>query len=491
MTDTSTAAAALVASARADRLRPVFHFTAPAGWLNDPNGVGQVDGVHHLFYQHNPYAPVHDRIHWGHAVSDDLVRWRDRPIALRPGEGQDAEGCWSGVLVDDGGTPTLIYSGRRDGRELACLATGDADLDRWTALDAPIIPERPEGELIAYRDHCVWREGGSWRQLIGSGIAGEGGCAFLYESDDLRSWRPLGTLVIGTAGEVAIDDPDWTGTMWECVDFFRLTPEGTGAPDAASGEQHALVFSAWHDEMTLHPLIALGSYEGTHFEIERVQRLDLGRRHAYAPQTYADEAGRRILWSWMQEGRSDEAARAAGWSGAMTIPRVLTVDANGVVRQQPAPEVTTLREEALAAPWAGAALDIEVDAEVRPDERLELTVLATPDGAERTVVALERGPEGLVLSLDRGRSSLDESTDRRSLSGPVPEGGEGPTHLRVLVDGSSIEAFCDGIALTARVYPTRPDALGASVSGSASVVAATAWRMEQVEEPERALDVSP
>ena len=96
----------LAARAALDPHRPAFHFVAPAGWLNDPNGLTQRDGWYHLFYQYNPFAAVHDRIHWGHARSTDLVHWEHLPIALEPGDGPDVDGCWSGVLVDDGGVPT-------------------------------------------------------------------------------------------------------------------------------------------------------------------------------------------------------------------------------------------------------------------------------------------------------------------------------------------------------------------------------------------------
>ena len=163
----------LVARAEADPLRPRFHFVSPAGWLNDPNGVSQWNGTYHLFYQYNPEGAFHHRIQWGHATSTDLVTWTDQPVALEPSAGPDAEGCWSGVLVNDGGTPTLVYSGRFEDRELPCVAVGSPDLLNWTKDPAnPVIAAPPAGvEVTAYRDHCVWREGTKWRQLVGSASA--------------------------------------------------------------------------------------------------------------------------------------------------------------------------------------------------------------------------------------------------------------------------------------------------------------------------------
>ncbi|WP_102160392.1 glycoside hydrolase family 32 protein [Zhihengliuella halotolerans] len=510
MNPAAAPAADMIKAAHADLLRPAYHFTAPAGWLNDPNGVGHVEGTYHLFYQYNPDGPFHDRIHWGHAVSEDLVRWRDRPIALAPGTGPDREGCWSGVLVDDGGTPTIIYSGRADNRELPCLATGSRDLDEWTPRAEPIIDAPPaDHEITAFRDHCVWREGGRWRQLVGSGIAGAGGTAFLYESEDLRSWTELGPLAVGEAGEERLDDPDWTGTMWECVDFFRMSrgaDGATAAPDGTSDNEHVLIFSAWHEGHTLHPLVAIGSYDGRRFAIERIQRLDLGGRHAYAPQTFRDASGRRILWSWMQEGRDDAATAAAGWSGAMTVPRRLWLDASGTLRSEPVAEVAQLRGVQLlpgpsgtgsafngaASPavtaLSGTALDVEFTADIAAGGGVDVELFATADGAERTVLELRRDDDGLRVRLDRSASTLAAGCDTSPHAGVVLDAGSG-TRVRILLDRSSIEVFVDGIALTTRVYPTRPDAdrIRFLTTGPARVDDACAWAMDGTEEPGRVL----
>lgn len=472
----------------ADRYRPAYHFTSPSGWLNDPNGVSQWNGEYHLFYQYNPYSADHRLIHWGHAVSTDLVRWADRPIALTPSEGPDEEGCWSGVLVEDRGRPVIVYSGHAHGRQTACLAYGDATLTTWTKESGNPVIEPPQGvALTAFRDHCVWRENGVWRQLIGSGIRGEGGTAFLYESEDLVSWRLIGPLATGEAAALPDTDPLWTGTMWECVDFFRLGADGTtGAPDSASDDEHVLLFSAWDDNRTMHPLAAIGRYAGDRFAIDRYQRLDLGGRHAYAPQTFADESGRRVLWSWMQEARGGAAQRAAGWSGAMALPRVLTIDDIGVIRQEPVPELDAARGERLtwtreqgAVASAGDQIEFDLDASVPAGSAVTIEMLATPDGTEKTVAVVGRDADGeLTLTVDRARSSLGEDRDMSMHSGAVPAEHD---HVRVrgFLDRSSLEIFVDGIALTTRVYPTRADAVGIRVlaGGGAALARIDGWRM--------------
>lgn len=501
----------LIARADADPLRPRFHFVSPAGWLNDPNGVSQWNGTYHLFYQYNPEGAFHHRIQWGHATSSDLVNWTDQQIALEPSDGPDADGCWSGVLVNDGGTPTLVYSGRHGERELPCVAVGSPDLLTWTkAPENPVISAAPAGvDITAYRDHCVWREGSGWRQLVGSGIRGRGGTAFLYESDDLRNWDYIGPLFIGDASAGDPAATDWEGTMWECVDLFRAGPGGLGDAAGPLGEGNAgpdvLVFSAWDDGDTRHPLYWTGRYSGDSFTPRQLRRLDYGGRYFYAPQSFADEAGRRVMFGWLQEGRTDEAMVEAGWSGVMSLPRVATLDAHGELAFAPVPEVEKLRRDHVRVPGrvlvgagtpadtgvSGNQLDLELDVQLAPGAVLRLGVLGSADGAEETVIelscALEPGTEG-SLRLDRTRGSLDPTVDVEDRSGPL-QMPEGRVRLRVLVDRSAVEIFANGKPLTARVYPT----LGgkrvtlSSAEGSVCLLAFDAWTMTDIFSGPRAL----
>jgi beta-fructofuranosidase len=138
--------------------------------MNDPNGLIQWRGQYHLFFQYNPFAPVWGSIHWGHAASDDLVHWRDLPIALAPTPNSvDGFGVFSGCAFDANGVPTVLYTGVRqpaDGPriELPCVATStDADLVTWHKHPAnPVIAAPPHDlDLLGFRDHSVWREGGA------------------------------------------------------------------------------------------------------------------------------------------------------------------------------------------------------------------------------------------------------------------------------------------------------------------------------------------
>lgn len=514
----------------ADPHRPGFHLTAPTGWLNDPNGLTHRDGVFHLFYQANPYAAVHDRIHWAHVTSTDLVRWQDEPIALVPDEtGPDQDGCWSGVLVDDDGVPTIVYSGRHGDRELPCVAVGSPDLRTWTKDPAnPVIPHTPPGvDVTAYRDHCVWREGGRWRQLVGSGVRGVGGTAFLYDSPDLRRWELVGPLLHGSADDPARGEPLWSGTMWECVDLFRLCADGTSASvgDPAARARpgvDVLLLSVWDEGVTHYPLYLTGTYAGDEFVVGATHRLDHGERFFYAPQSMADASGRRVLFGWLQEGRGEQACVEAGWSGVMSLPRVVTLATDGTLHQAPAPEVATLRVDGTDVPTgplppgerldlaSGDQLDVELDLVLEPGAEVEVLLRATPagpggpgrpdgpegpdgpgvDDGERTVVRLSRGEgdqEGTaLLALDRSRSSLDPDVDTVPLAGRVPVAADGSVHLRVLVDRSALEVFAGGRPLTSRVYPTLADATGAAVRaarGTVQVQGGGVWTMRGTGRP--------
>jgi beta-fructofuranosidase len=478
---------AQAAPSRTDPHRPQYHFLPPEHWLNDPNGLIQWRGVYHLFYQYNPNGPFHGTIHWGHASSPDLVRWTHLPLALAPTPGgPDADGCWSGCAVDDNGVPTLIYSGQVEGRpgnvQLPCLATGDPELLTWTKYPGnPLMAAPPPDlDLLEFRDHSIWKDGAIWYQVIGAGIRNQGGAALLFRSQDLRSWEYLHPLAVGDAQR---HEPLWTGSVWECPEFFRL------------GEQHLLIVSAWHQQTTLYATYMLGDYQDLRFTVEREGFVDLGGSF-YAPQSMADDQGRRIMFGWLREGRSLAAQRAAGWSGVMSLPRILSIAANGELGLEPAPELALLRGQQLQRSDIELPADVELPLEEITGTQLEicvewhpgdaallgLKVCCSPDGAESTLIGYDLRSQ--CLFIDRERSSLSEDVDRDLRGGAFALLKGEPLKLRVFVDGSVIEVFANGRAcLSERIYPSRADSRGLALvtrGGRSTVTQLDAWQMRSV-----------
>ncbi len=469
-----------------DPHRPRYHFLPPSNWMNDPNGLVQWKGHCHLFYQHNPFGPLWNTMHWGHAVSPDLVHWTDLPIALAPTPNSvDQDGCFSGCVVIAGGVPTIIYTGVRDRVQRPCLATSDDDLVSWRKHPGnPIIQAPPPDlDLVGFRDHAVWREGESWYQLIGAGIRDVGGTALLYRSPDLLTWEYLHPILIGDRTR---RDPLWTGTMWECPDLFPL------------GNRHLLVASIWdntHRHTLNYAAYFLGAYHDHRFEPATEGILDAGG-HFYAPQTMRDDRGRRLMWGWLWEGRDDAAIVAAGWSGVMSLPRVLSLRPDCTLGMEPVPELRSLRgpewrtEGVEVAAGATLVMDdeagasIEIIAEFAPSEAAVVGVVVrrTPDGMEETAIVYDR-VQG-TLALDCSRSSQEVGVDRAVAGAALTLGAGEALTLHIFVDRSVIEVFANGrVVISDRVYPSRPDSVGVGVfarGGTARLRSISVWPMASI-----------
>ena len=476
----------------ADPHRPRYHFLPPSAWMNDPNGLIYWKGHYHLFYQYVPNDPPWETKHWGHAVSTDLVHWLDLPVALAPTPGgPDQDGCFSGCIVNHDGAPTLIYTGVRGDQQLPCLATSPDDLITWQKYRGnPVIAAPPQNlDLLAFRDHTVWKEGTTWYQLIGAGIRGVGGTALLYRSPNLVDWEYMHPLYTGDRNR---SEPVWTGSMWECPDFFHL------------GDKSVLMVSVYDDSRfreeaydgCLHYAVAfVGAYTDHTFTPWTQSIIDCGG-HFYAPQTMLAPSGRRLLWGWLWEGRSDEAQQAAGWAGVISLPRVLSLSADNMVSLEPAPELKQLRgthQRVMDLPILPTSLMqlgevqgdcLEIQAELVPDEATELGigVRCAPDGTEQTLIRYDR-LQGRLL-IDRQRSSLSEEVQRDIRAGPLPLAAGEPLLLHIFLDRSVIEVFANyRLCMSSRVYPSRTDSLGVGFfarGGSARVKALDAWEMGSI-----------
>lgn len=477
-----------------DPLRPKYHFTAPWGWINDPNGPIFWKGRYHLFYQFYPHAAYWKSIQWGHASSKDLIHWTHHPVALAPEPGKpDWNGCYSGGAVINNGVPTLVYLGVPKG---ICIATStDDELIHWTKHPQnPVIPyPRPE-EQKEYKvfDPCVWQHNGTWYALSGWGRCfarpnePEGDIAYLFKSPDLVNWEYLHPFYASNRG--------WTEADEDCAvpNFFPL------------GDKHVLLFASHKRGAQYY----VGRYQDDKFMIEQHARLNWTGGQLIAPNTMLDDKGRRIFFGWVQEGRDQDTHRAAGWAGMMTIPRVLTLATDGkepLLRMSPAPEIENLRlthqrqdgfalaadSHVTVAGIRGDCLEIQVVMDATEAAQFGLIVRASPDGAEQTRIyydatakqlKVDGSKSGLVLPQRPRVPFLPEQEKNVQVQAAPFELSTGePLRLRVFIDRSIVEVFAnERQSLTQRIYPTRSDSLdvGAfSTGGRATVKFIEAWDM--------------
>lgn len=279
--------------------RPQFHFTPRRGWNNDPNGLIYYEGEYHLFYQHNPYEREWGNMHWGHAVSKDLMHWEELPEALYP----DHIGTmFSGSAVIDyentsgfgkEGVPPMvvIYTADNPEKELQCVAYSLDKGRTWTKYaNNPVIDSKAKWNCKDTRDPKVFwhKPSGQWVMVL---YERDGNS--IYTSPNLKDWTYQSHI---------------TG-FYECPDLFELPVDGS------KSNTKWVMFGASGNYM-------IGSFDGKTFMPES-GKYYYATGSMYAAQTYSNipEADRRrILIGWGRIQHPDMPI-----NGMMLLPVELTL----------------------------------------------------------------------------------------------------------------------------------------------------------------------
>ena len=465
--------------------RPLFHLTPLVGWMNDPNGFCWYKGQYHLFYQYHPFSRQWGPMHWGHAVTNDLLHWTYMPCALAPDTAADAGGCFSGSAVEmPDGRLMLFYTGvqpagtfRRE-TQAQCIAVGDGK-DFEKSLLNPVIRHShlPEGySEFDFRDPKAWREkDGTWRMVVANRHEEKQGAILMMKSRDGLDWQFV--------GEIDASRREY-GRMWECPDFFSL--DGKQVLLVSPQEMHAR--EEFHAGFGTVCLLGTFDEKNCQFERESVQPVDHGLNF-YAPQTVLAPDGRRIMIGWMDNWETcKEAPRHHPWYAQMSTPRELCVE-KGRLMQLPVREIgtmwqdtirhdrVTVKEETALPGIQGRLMDLSVVLYPEGSGCRRFTLHVAKDQNHYVEIRCDLARGELVFDRSYGGSHRDIAHTRHVKA----EVQDGKLTLRLLMDKESVELFINGgERVVTSLIPTPLEAEGITFAADAPLpVSAEAHHLKQ------------
>lgn len=462
---------------QADHWRLHYHVMPPTGWLNDPNGVCQFRGLYHLFYQYSPIDANGALKYWGHKTSKDMVHFEDQDIALYPDQPYDIDGVYSGSAFIENDQLHFFYTGNvrhkgdhnyiTSGREQNTIHVTSPDgftlNKQGVVIGADQYPERFTQHI---RDPKIFKKDNHYYMILGARNLEDQGEVLLYKSTDLKSWSYQGIFVEHQAN---------MGYMWECPDFFEL-----------NGQEVLLISPQGMDplENQFHNVYQSGYFIGntdweqqTFKPLEPFVELDCGFDF-YAPQTFEDESGRRILWGWMGlpdiEPEYSNPTIEHGWQHAMTLPRELIFE-DGKLLQRPLIEYEKLRKEL-------SEMNIHVDGKTEVNglqgEVYEMFVTFHEIGEIFTVqlrkdMTISYHKEDQLLTLSLGASGYGRKERKTTI--------ENLTNLHIFSDTSSLELFVnDGEKVfTTRTYPTPKKGSDIICFGGSAKINVKKWSLQK------------
>ena len=447
-----------------DPERPGYHFVIPEGVAMpfDPNGAIYWKGRYHLFYIFQDTRLGKRADHWGHMSSADLLHWRHHPTGL-------LDGMYSGnCFLNREGVPTICYHQKGQGNAMAVAL--DDDLNEWKKLDSnPITPATREGDEHhgKYRswDPFGWLEGDAYYAIFG------GQRPAIAKAPSLEGeWKYAGDLFAHGVEGVSLDEDV------SCPDLFKL------------GGKHVLLCISHR----LGCRYYVGEWRDEQFHPESHAQMSWVDNSFFAPESLVDDRGRRIMWAWILDEPLFGARSKHGWSGTLSLPRVLTLGDDGLLRMDVPEEIEALRyggvqmgpfvvpadEEVPIDGVAGNSLELQVEMESAEASRFGVKVCTSPDGQEETSVFHDAKEK--LLKVDTRRSGPEDSPKAVEAAPFELKPGE-RLRLRVFIDKSVVEVFANSRqAIARRIYPSRQDSTGVrvfSAGGDTHVHSLDAWKI--------------
>lgn len=433
------------------RFRLGHHLMPPVGWLNDPNGLCWYKGKYHVFFQYAPFDVEGGLKFWGHYTSEDMIDWKYEGTALYPDSSYDCHGVYSGSALVDDGKLHLFFTGNvkidgdydyiNEGRETSTLHVESEDGIHFSNKEEVIsFSEYPEEFTCHIRDPKVWKENGKYFMVLGGRLKGDKGAVLVYESGDLKEWKLLRTITT----------PEVFGYMWECPDYFEL-----------DGER---ILSVSPQGLTREEFRFQNIYQSGYFilkedgsvDVKDFREWDMGFDF-YAPQTFTDVQGRRILIGWMGMPDANEEyvnkTIEEGWQHCLTVPRELKLK-DGKILQYPVKELENLRKEKTVLNDENSAVELRVEVNEGFDLVLEEIALTGSS------FQISMGGQ-MLFRYENGTAEIGfpgvTGAGRKVRKAQINE----LRNIRFLVDTSAAEIYLnDGeTVFSTRYYPDREDLL--------------------------------
>ena len=455
--------------------RPQFHGLPSGSWTNETHGLIYSGGRYHVFFQKNANGPYMSRLHWGHISSQNLYDWREEPIAIYPGETFDIKGCWSGCVYEQGGNTYILYTAVDNAKARIVQAKAmDDGLIGWGEKKV-IIDGRPSGLSDDFRDPYHFEVNGQQYVIVGTSKNGIGACT-LHRLEG-STWTNDGAIFFqGTSAAQH-------GTFWEMP---NVTP--------MAGGKYLFTCTPLNTSAGVRTLCWVGTIgsDGKFTPTSDMQYLEMGgiSRDGYgllSPSIYQQD-GKTFLLGIVPDKLPTEENFKMGWAHNYSLPRELSLAAEGSLVQKPysglsamrttttvTKELTLIGTESLA-PVSGRQIELLG----------EFTVNNAPCGFH----FLKSGDKQAVLGYDpaTGILTLDYttlarvSTDNGKWSAALPmKVAAGETlKLHVFLDGSIADIFVnDTWAFSTRLFPTDINAVEAGIFADASTaVKASAWVLD-------------
>lgn len=430
--------------------RPQFHYSPQKNWMNDPNGLVYLDGEYHLFYQHDQYEKVFSDMSWGHAISTDLVHWKEYPKAIVPD--RDSLGLiFSGSAVVDKnnsagfGTNALIaiYTSTSPKQQQSLAYSTDKGRT-WTKYSGNPIIKNEEGDSVPddFRDPKVMWHTPSQKWIMSLAVQDH---VEFWSSANLKNWTKESEFGKGIGAH---------GGVWECPDLFELPADGNannkkwvllvsmnpGGPNGGSATQYFV-----------------GEFDGKNFSSQQGQThwVDYGTDN-YAGVTWSNIENRAVSIGWMNNWQYAGKVPTQPWRGAHTFPRELklkSVANTFYLASEPVKELNNIVSKIQS--WQDVVINGSFDLsgkvksfngrfllQLKSEQLEDYSIVLSNDQGEELVIGYDKQANQYYIDRSKtGKTNFDSGFGKKHIAPRLSTNKN--TDATLLIDAASAELFAD------------------------------------------------